>query len=377
MKIDPFIPKTSIIMGAAPAEIHFRVLNALGKPAMSHKDPTFLDLIHQIHFLLQYLFQTNNSLTFPILGSASAAIEAIFFNFVEKGDTVAVCENGLYGERMSQLLKFHEAHVIPIHHSWGEAINVNKVEETLKKNPQIKMLCMVHGESSTGILSDLKSIGALCRKYDCLLVVDAAASIVNTPIKTDEWGIDIIYCNSQKCVGSSPGLAPLSISDRAVKVMLERKSPVISYFMDFNLIYQNWCVKRQIKYVYFYTAPINLLYGLHEALLMIYEESLEKVQKDYASNSRQLRNGLEKLNLKFYTTSESLIPNLNVLKVEEDWNQDQIVKTLRQDYNLQISKGLGKLTNKTLRIGILGYKNNTPAAVNYVLYAMEKLNGCS
>lgn len=369
-KITSFIPPKIRLMGAAPSSVDERVLKALSRPVISHLDPYFIAMMKEIQFFIRYIFETKNDLTFPLSGPASSAMEACFLNVIEENDKVIVCENGLYGERMGDLLRVYGAKVIPISHKWGEAIDIHRVEETLKKNPDAKALCAVHGESSTGVLSDIESIGRLCHAHGVLSIIDAVSSIVSSPLKIDDWGIDIAYANTHKCLGGMPGLAPITVSDRAIDVILKRKTPVRSYFLNFIQIMNNWYKQDKILRTYHFSAPVNSLYGMHEALLMIYEEGLEALRNRYAENGRRLSQGLENMELEMPVPADIRIPILNLVKVQPDWDQSQIIQQLYHDHGVQISAGLGKNTPDFLRIAPMGKCNNT-IDIDYTLAALK------
>ena len=371
-QIDSFLPKKVMLMGAAPASVPERVLKALCKPVISHLDTKFIEMMQELRYLIQYIFQTKNELTFPIPGPASGAMEACFINLVEDGDKVIVCENGLYGERMSELLTLYKANVVSVHHEWGKNLDLNAIEDTLKKNPEAKVVCAVHGESSTGVMCNIQGLAALCRYYDKILVVDVVATIINSPLKVDEWGIDVAYANTHKCIGSIPGLSPITISERAIELIQNRKTPVRSYFLNFNLIMQHWYKQNHIYRTYHHTAPVNSLYGLHEALLMIYEEGLENLNHRYFENSKFLTNGLEEMGLQLDVPSHYKIPVLNMIKVQPHWNQHLIIQKLYDRHNIQISGGMGKTSAHYLRIAAMGEHNNR-SAINFTLEALADI----
>lgn len=369
-KTKSFIPPKIRLMGAAPSSVDTRILQALSRPVISHLDPAFIAMMKEIQFFIRYIFQTKNDLTFPLSGPASSAMEACFLNVIEENDTVIVCENGLYGERMSDLLRVYGAKVIPISQKWGESIDIHRVEETLKRNPDAKAVCAVHAESSTGVLSDIESIGRLCHARGVLSIIDVVSSIITTPLKIDDWGIDIAYANTHKCLGGIPGLAPITVSDRAIDVILKRKTPVRSYFLNFIQIMNNWYKQDKILRTYHFSAPINSLYGMHEALLMIYEEGLENLRKRYTENGRHFTQGLEKIGLEMPVPAAIRIPILNLVKVQPDWNQFQIIHDLYHEHGIQISTGMGKNTADFLRMAAMGKCNNI-VDIDYTLAALK------
>jgi len=345
------IPKR-ILMGPGPSQVGERVLKALSKPTIGHLDPIFVDFMDEVKLLLQKAFLTKNSLTLPISAPGSAGMECCFVNLLERDDEVVVCVNGVFGGRMKDVASRCGAKVTVVSDDWGSAVDPNKVEEALKKTPKAKALAFVHAETSTGARSDARLLCELAHQYNCLSIVDAVTSLGGNELRVDEWGIDAIYSGTQKCLSAPPGLSPVSFSERAMKALQERKTPVQSWFLDLSLLTSYW--GGGSKRSYHHTAPINALYGLHEALLILLEEGLEKSWARHASHHKNLRAGLEKLGLSYAVADEVCLPQLNAVNIPKGVDDAATRTRLLQDYNLEIGAGLGPMAGKIWRIGLMG-----------------------
>ncbi|MCK9469148.1 MAG: alanine--glyoxylate aminotransferase family protein [Porticoccaceae bacterium] len=340
-------------MGPGPSDIHPRVLAALSRPTIGHLDPAFITMMDELKQLLQYAFQTSNALTLPVSAPGSAGMEACFANLVEPGDKVIVCQNGVFGGRMKENVERCGGIPIMVMDDWGKPVDPHKVEEALKANPDTVALAFVHAETSTGALSDVKTLCELAQKYDCLSIVDAVTSLGGSELRVDDWGVDAIYSGTQKCLSCVPGLSPVSFSERAAERIRSRTSKVQSWFLDMNLVMGYWGAGA--KRAYHHTAPINPLYALHEALLMLQEEGLEQAWARHSQHYRALAAGLEAMGLTFLVEERYRLPQLNAVYIPAGVNDAEVRNLLLQDYNLEIGAGLGEFAGKVWRIGLMGY----------------------
>jgi len=267
-----FEPPQRILMGPGPSDVHPRVTAALARPTIGHLDPEFVRMMDEVKEGLRAAFQTGNAMTFPISAPGSAGMEACFVNLVEPGDSMVVCQNGAFGGRMQQNVERAGGTPVMVTAEWGKPIDICKVEKTLKAMPKAKILAFVHAETSTGVENNAKDLCALAQKYDCLSIVDAVTSVGGIPVKVDDWQADAVYSGTQKCLSCPPGLSPITFSTRALDVVKNRKTKVQSWFLDLNLLMGYW--EGDGARTYHHTAPVNALYGLHEALLMLLEEGL-------------------------------------------------------------------------------------------------------
>ena len=366
MTYSSFNPPVRTLMGPGPSDVHPRVLTAMARPTIGHLDPAFVSMMEEIKALLQYAFQTGNALTIPISAPGSAGMEACFVNLVEPGDKVIVCVNGVFGGRMKENIERAGGTPVVVEDAWGTPVDPNKLEDALKTNRDARLVAFVHAETSTGVQSDAKKLTEVAHHHNCLTIVDAVTSLGGSPLKVDEWNLDAVYSGSQKCLSCTPGLAPVTFSDRAIDRIKKRKTKVQSWFLDLNLVMGYW---GSGKRAYHHTAPINPLYGLHEALAMLQEEGLENSWMRHQHHHLALRSGLEAMGLSFLVKECSRLPQLNAVVVPEGVDEAILRSRLLNEYNLEIGAGLGALAGRIMRVGLMGYGAN----MKNVMYCLEAL----
>lgn len=353
----PFHPPLRTLMGPGPSDVSPRVLAALSRPTIGHLDPAFIGMMDELKELLRYALQTRNELTMPVSAPGSAGMETCFANLVEPGDKVVVCQNGVFGGRMKENVERCGGIAIMVEDAWGEAIDPNKLDDTLQAHPDAKLVAFVHAETSTGAQSDVKTLVEIAQRHDCLTIVDAVTSLGGTPVLVDEWQIDAIYSGTQKCLSCTPGLSPISFSARAVDKIRTRKHKVQSWFLDLNLVMGYWggAGKRS----YHHTAPVNALYGLHEALLILKEEGLENAWARHKQHHLALAAGLQAMGLAFVVAPQHRLPQLNAVTIPEGIDDANVRSLLLADYSLEIGAGLGVMAGKVWRIGLMGHACNS------------------
>ncbi|AVT47344.1 pyridoxal-phosphate-dependent aminotransferase family protein [Shewanella baltica] len=349
-----FNPPRRILMGPGPSDVYPEVLAAQSRPTIGHLDPLFVGMMDELKSLIQYAFQTKNEMTMAVSAPGSAGMETCFVNLVEPGEKVIVCRNGVFGERMRQNVERVGAIAVLVDNEWGAPVDPAAVEAALKANPDAKFLAFVHAETSTGALSDAKTLCALAKQYGCLSIVDAVTSLGGVELRVDEWGIDAIYSGSQKCLSCVPGLSPVSFSSAAVEKLKNRKTPVQSWFLDQSLVMAYW-TSAGGKRSYHHTAPVNALYALHESLRILAAEGLENAWQRHHEMHLVLRAGLEKLGLNFVVAEDYRLPQLNTVYIPAGVDDAAVRTRLLKDYNLEIGAGLGALAGKAWRIGLMGF----------------------
>lgn len=352
-QIQAFNPPRRILMGPGPSDIFPEVLAAQARPTVGHLDPLFIGMMDELKALIQYAFQTKNEMTIAVSAPGSAGMETCFVNLVEPSEKVIVCRNGVFGERMRQNVERIGATAVVVDTPWGEPVNVADVQQALAAHPDAKFLAFVHAETSTGALSDAKTLCALAKEHGCLSIVDSVTSLGGVELRVDEWGIDAIYSGSQKCLSCVPGLSPVSFSVAAVAKLKSRKTPVQSWFLDQSLVMGYWSGNG--KRSYHHTAPVNALYALHESLRKLADEGLEHAWQRHSDMHQLLKVGLEKLGIKFVVDEASRLPQLNAVYIPEGVDDAAVRSRLLNDYNLEIGAGLGDLAGKAWRIGLMGY----------------------
>nr|MCU0257021.1 alanine--glyoxylate aminotransferase family protein [Vicinamibacterales bacterium] len=310
--------------------------------------------------------------TLPVSGPGSAGMEACFVNLVEPGDTVIVCQNGVFGGRMKENVERCGGVAVMVEDAWGSAVDPGKVEQAFAAHPDARVLAFVHAETSTGAQSDAQALTDLAHRHGALAIVDAVTSLGGIPVKVDDWGIDAVYSGSQKCLSCAPGLSPVSFSERAVAKIRARHSKVQSWFLDLNLIMGYWGSGQ--RRAYHHTAPVNALYGLHEALLILREEGLENAWARHRRNHHALRAGLEAMGLRLVVNEEDRLPQLNAVAIPDGVDDAAVRARLLAELDLEIGAGLGALAGKVWRIGLMGH-GSSARNVMLCLSALEAVLG--
>lgn len=365
-----FRPPERLLLGPGPSPVPQRVLDALARPTIGHLDPRFVAMMDELKELLRYAFRTRNALTLPISAPGSAGMEAAFVNLIEPGDTVIVCRNGVFGERMRENVVRIGAQAVVVDEPFGRPVDADKVEAALRAHPGAKALAFVHAETSTGVVSDAAMLCRLASEHGALSIVDTVTGLGGIPVEVDAWGADAIYSGSQKCLAAPPGLAPLSFGERAVAALRARKTPVQSWFLDLGLIIRYW--QGDGARSYHHTAPINMLYALHEALLMLNEEGLEAAWARHRDNHLRLRRGLEAIGLELFVAEAARLPQLNAVRVPEGVDEAAVRRRLLDEHGIEIGAGLGELAGKIWRIGLMG-AGSQPQNVDRVLGALGEV----
>jgi alanine-glyoxylate transaminase/serine-glyoxylate transaminase/serine-pyruvate transaminase len=345
---EKFQPPKRVLLGPGPSPVEDRVLEAMAAPVLGHLDPLFLRCMDDIQEMLRYVFETDNRVTVPISATGSAGMEAALVNIIEPGDKVAVCINGVFGERMLDIIERAGGKPVIVRAEWGQAIARKDIEAALESNP--RALAIVHAETSTGVLQDLNGLADLVHTREALLVVDAVTSLGGHPVGVDRNGIDVCYSGTQKCLGAPPGLAPITFSERALQSIRARTTKVQSWYLDMTMVEKYWGSDR----TYHHTAPISMNYALREALRIVCDEGLEARWRRHELNHRALVAGLEAMGLEMNVAPAHRLWSLNAVRVPGGVDDARIRGRLLNDSNIEIGGGLGPLKGKIWRIGLMG-----------------------
>ncbi len=338
-----------ILLGPGPSNVPPRVLSALSLPVVGHLDPEFFKVMEDNKKMLRWIFHTENELTFPVSGTGSAGMETCLVNLMEEGDVVLVGVNGVFGTRMADIVERYGGKLISVEAPWGEIIQPEQVENALKKN-QVKSVCLVHAETSTGVWQPVEEISKIVHDHGALLVLDTVTSLGGCPVTLDQWQVDSSYSGTQKCLSCPPGLSPVSFSTAAQEKIKNRKSKVKSWYLDTTMIGRYWGEER----VYHHTAPISMNYALHEALALITEEGLEARFKRHRLNHMALMAGFNAMGIEFAAQEAHRLWMLNSVRVPSGVKDAEVRKRLLQEFGIEIGGGLGPLAGKTWRIGLMG-----------------------
>jgi alanine-glyoxylate transaminase / serine-glyoxylate transaminase / serine-pyruvate transaminase len=358
-----------LLLGPGPSMVHPRVLQAMSSPLVGHLDPQFLRLLDTLQEQLRWLFRTRNEFAIALSGTGSAGMEAVMVNLIEPGDPVLVGINGAFGLRLAAIAERSGGRVIKAEAAWGRIVEPDAVEQLIARHGPVKAVALVHAETSTGVLQPLETIAEICRRHDALLIVDAVTSLGGIPVEVDSWGIDACYSGTQKCLSCPPGLAPLTLSERARATIRNRKTPCQSWYLDCALIADYWA---EGKRAYHHTAPISMLFALHEALALIQAEGLEARIARHQLNSDALMAGLQALDLSPFAQEGHRLPTLNCVRLPAHVDDRLVRGLLLDEFGIEVGGGLGSLQGKVWRVGLMG-ESSTFANVLTLLHALEAI----
>src|SRR5579859_703332 len=360
-------PPQRILMAPGPSNVHPRVLQALQATLVGHKDPYYLSVMDDTASLLRQVFQTTNDATFALPASGGSGMEAALINLLEPGDTVVVGDGGFFAHRMVEIAeRLHDLKVITVAGEWGCPVDNDRLVDAVRQN-QPRVLAVVHGETSTGVAQPFDGLTEVCRETGALLVVDAVATLGGVRLPVDELGIDICYSGSQKCLSAPPGLAPITLSDRAMTTIAQRNTPVQSWYLDLGLHAQLWGG----EHIYHHTSPVLNVYALQEALRLVVEEGLDRRLARHCLHASALRAGLEALGLRQFAAAPHRVPSVVTVLAPNGVSAAAVRNFLLDEFNLEISCGLGDYADHMWRIGIMGHSAQR-ANVMLCLLALEQ-----
>ena len=343
-----------LLMGPGPSHVSDRVLQAMAHPTVGHLDPTFIALMDDIADMLRETFGTTNAATLPISGTGSAGMEAALVNVIEPGDVAIIGVNGVFGTRMVDVATRAGASVIPIEAPWGEPVPPERLLSALDQQSNAKVLAVVHAETSTGVEQPLDELGSALAERDTLFLVDAVTSLGGIAVDVDRRGIDLCYSGTQKCLSAPPGLAPLTLSTKALECVGKRSRPVQSWYLDMTLIGAYWATEGQKSRAYHHTAPINELYGLHEALAIVRDEGLAQRIARHRELGERLHRELQDRGWRLFAKEGHRLPQLTSAYPPEGVDEVALRRELLATYSIEIGGGLGPVAGEIVRIGLMG-----------------------
>lgn len=354
-------------MGPGPSDVHERVLRAMARPLIGHLDPEFLRIMDENQEMLREVFGTANRMTIPISGTGSAGMEAAIVNVIEPGDRVVVAVAGVFGMRLAEQARRNGAEVVTVETEWGTPVAAEALHEALASG-DTKAMAIVHAETSTGVLQPLHDAVVAAHEAGALVIVDAVTSIGAHPVDIDARRIDICYAGTQKCLSCPPGLAPITFNDESLEVINERTSPIRSWYLDVSLLNQYWGSDR----VYHHTAPISMVYALHESLRIVLEEGLDERAERHRTNHQAFVAGVEAMGMSMQVENrDHRLWSLNAVRVPEGIDEAVVRKHLLRTYGIEIGGGLGPLAGKIWRVGLMGESSSR----NKVLLLLGALEG--
>ncbi|MBX3747709.1 MAG: alanine--glyoxylate aminotransferase family protein [Verrucomicrobiae bacterium] len=363
-----FEPPRRVLMGPGPSLVAPSVYEAMARPLIGHLDPEFVRLMEEIKGMLRAVFLTDNAMTFPVSGTGSAGMEFCLGNLIEPGDEVVVGVNGVFGGRMAEVAARLGARVIRVEAEWGRIIEPDEVASALGATRQPKLVAVVQAETSTGAWTPVEEIARVAHQAGALMVVDAVTSLGGCPVRVDAWGLDAVYSGTQKCLSAPPGLAPVTLSERALDVARKRRTKVSSWYFDVNLLASYWGEER----VYHHTAPISMNYALHEALRLVLLEGLEARWERHRLHHEILREGLAARGLALTAQDGHRLWQLNAVAVPKGVDEAAVRKALLIDHGIEIGAGLGPLKGKVWRIGLMG-ETSRAAPIEALMQALDQI----
>jgi len=350
MSLFPIEPR--LLLGPGPSPVSARVLEALGRPTVGHLDSQFLAIMDDVNARLRRMYGTKNALTFPVSGTGSAAQEAAMVNMLEPGDTVIVGVNGAFGSRLAEMGRRIGATVVPVEADWGRIVEPERVIAAHKANPGARVVALVHAETSTGVSQPLAEVGAHLAGTETLFLVDAVTSLGGMPVEVDTNHVDVCYSGTQKCLGVPPGLAPLTFSPRAVERIRTRAQPCQSWYLDAALLADY--VGEGATRKYHHTAPINMMYALHEGLVIAEEEGLAARFARHKSVGDSLQRGLVERGWTLFAQEGHRLSQLTSAALPGGQAEAPVRAALLRDYAIEVGGGLGPAAGKIWRVGLMG-----------------------
>lgn len=344
-------PSDRILLGPGPSDVHPAVLRAMTTPLVGHLDPEFLAIMDDTRRMLRAAFATENEMTVAMSGTGSAGMETCLVNLLEPGDKAVICVNGVFGERMVDIVQRAGAEAVVVRAPYGRIVDAADVEQALRDHGDVKLVAVVHVETSTGIWQPLEDIARLVRQHDSLFVVDAVTSLGGVPVLIDKWGVDAAYSGSQKCLSCPPGLSPVTLSERARQALHARRSKVQSWYLDLTMIENYWGDER----AYHHTAPISMVYALREGLRVAAAEGWQARFDRHIKLGRALQAGLHALGLQLLAQEQYRAPMLTTVAVPDSVDETKVRRHLLQRYGTEIAGGLGELKGRAWRIGLMGH----------------------
>lgn len=361
-----FQPPRRVLMGPGPSDVSPRVLQALARPTVGHLDPSFQALMEDIKAALQRLFNAPEHACVPLPAPGTAGMEAAMMNLLEPGDRAVIAVNGAFGGRMADMAGRAGATVVTVDHAWGEPVDAARVEAALAEAPT-KVLAFVHAETSTGVRSDAAALCRVARQHGALSVVDCVTSLGGIVVDVAAWDADVVYSGTQKCLSAPPGLAPIALSKRAQAAIAGRREKVRNWLLDFNLLMSYW--GGEGGRTYHHTAPVNALYGLHESLVVLFEEGQQAAVVRHARMHEAFVAGLEAAGLQMLVAAPHRLPQLNTVRVPDGVDEAAVRAHVLERWDLEIGAGLGPLKGQVWRIGLMG-ASATPWHVRLCLTAL-------
>jgi alanine-glyoxylate transaminase/serine-glyoxylate transaminase/serine-pyruvate transaminase len=360
--VGELVPPDRTLMGPGPSDVHVRVLRAMATPLVGYLDDFYVEVMDDLQELLRYVFQTDNEYTFTVSGTGTAGMETALSNLVEPGETVLVPTNGYFGNRLGQVAQRAGAEVVTVDAPWGKPLDPADVERAFERHDPA-VFAFVHGETSTGVRQpQVDELAGIAHDHDAYVVADTVASLGGNEFRTDEWGLDVVYTGSQKCLSAPPGVAPITFSDRAVEKIRNRETAPRSWYLDLTGVWEYWSEQRN----YHHTGPVSTNYALREACRLVAEEGIENVWARHRRVAGAIKAGVEAMGAPLAVDDDYWLPSLNAVSVPEDVDDGRVTDRLLEEYGIEIVSGLGALEGDIFRVGCMGHSARPENALQFV-----------
>lgn len=368
--VNPFEIPRRTLMGPGPSDVHPRVMRAMSAPTLGHLDPVAIRVMNDIQDQLRALFGTENQATIALSSTGMSGMECCLANTIEPGDRVVICQAGFFGSRMAEIATRLGAELITVEVPYGQIVEPDLVAKAID-GKKVKLVGLVHAETSSGVQQPVSDIADIAHEAGALVLLDCVTSLGGIPVELDQWGVDMAYSVSQKCIGCPSGLAPVTFSERAMEAIRQRREKPTTWYLDIQLLMQYWSGDAR---AYHHTAPTNMFFALQEGLKILFEEGLDDVYARHQLHHRALVAGLEAMGLSLFVDPSIRLPQLNAVNIPEGVDDATVRKTLLNDYNIEIGGGLGSLKGRVWRVGIMGYSARRENVVTF-LAALESVLG--
>jgi alanine-glyoxylate transaminase / serine-glyoxylate transaminase / serine-pyruvate transaminase len=358
----PLNPPHRILMGPGPSGAHPRVLKAMTEPLLGHLDPHFLKIMDECQTMMRQVMQTENAVTIATPGTGTSGMEATVMNLLEPGDNAVIGVCGFFGDRIVQMAERAGANVTRVDAEWGSPVDAGQIKQAVKAEGRVKLVAVVHAETSTGVQTPIEPIAKVAKEAGALLLVDCVTSLGGVPVTPDAWGADAVYSGTQKCLSAPPGVSPITLSPAAWSAVEARETPSNSWYLDLRLLEAYWDDRRS----YHHTAPISMIYALHQALALVVEEGIENRWARHERNGRALQMGLEAMGLALHADADHRLPVLTTVRIPEGVDDAAVRGALLNNHDIEVGGGLGVLKGKVWRVGLMGESSNEGNVLHFL-----------